>query len=377
MTHSVLLLSRYERLGASSRVRHYNCVPGLEQAGFKVTVAPLLENDYLERLYSGASESPPAMLKNYWRRLRHLFTARRYDLIWIEKEALPWLPASVERAFFRGRPLVIDFDDAWYLRYASHPNRLVRVILGRKLDTLLADASVVTTGSPELTKWATASGAAHVVQMPSSVDIDRYPVLPLPEGPFTIGWMGTPSNVSYLKLIAEPLRHLQRVYGARVRVMGGDQFSIPGVSFDHIPWREDTEARELAACHVGVAPLLDGPWERGKCGYKLLQYMAAARPCVASPVGPNPSIIVPGKTGFLADRPEEWISALTGLAADRERARTLGLAARQRAEAMYSLQDYAAKLISVLKSALRERATDYATATPVRESASTTHSFFP
>ena len=183
--------------------------------------------------------------------------------------------------------------------------------------------------------------------------MERYPVLPLPDGPFTIGWIGTPRNEPYLRLIAEPLRHLHAVYGVRVRVIGGGgRFDIPGVGIDHVPWREDTEARELAACHVGVMPLLDGAWERGKCGYKLIQYMAAGRPAVASAVGASNSIVVPGRTGFLARNAQEWVGALEGLAADRERARNIGLAARQRAEAMYSLQVSAAKLVEVLRDAV-------------------------
>jgi glycosyltransferase involved in cell wall biosynthesis len=353
MGHAVLLLSRYGRMGASSRVRFYNYVPALERAGFDVTIAPLLDGDYLQRLYRGEGRSPQAMLASYWRRFRQVLSARRYDLVWIEKEALPWMPAALERAFFGKRPIVIDFDDAWHLRYARHRNRLVRYILGHKFESLLASARAVTTGSASLTQWAE-TATRRVVQIPSVVDIDRYAVAPLPEGPFTIGWIGTPSTAAYLALISEPLRHLQTVYGARIRMIGANHLSLPQVQIDHIPWREDTEAMELAACHVGIAPLADGPWEAGKCGYKIIQYMAAGRPVVGSPVGENSSIIVAGKTGFLADGVKEWISALSGLAADRERNQKMGLAARERAEAMYSLQCNAPALIEVLLTSWKE-----------------------
>jgi ubiquinone/menaquinone biosynthesis C-methylase UbiE len=193
--------------------------------------------------------------------------------------------------------------------------------------------------------------------MPPTVDLSSYPVRPLPEGPFTIGWIGTPKNTSYLALVAEPLRHLHAAYGARLRLIGGDEdFSLPGVAIDHVPWHEDTEARELARCHVGIMPLPDGPWERGKCGYKLIQYMAAARPGVVSPVGAGTSMIVPGETGFLAGSAEEWVAALSALAADRERVRTLGLAARQRAEATYSLQAAAARLVQIFQDVMSSTA---------------------
>jgi glycosyltransferase involved in cell wall biosynthesis len=353
MTYSVLLLSRYTRKGPSSRVRHYDYLPALEQAGFRVTCAPFLDDEYIERLFGGKSSSPQVLIRAYWRRLRQIAGAQRYDLIWIEKEALPWLPAVLEFAFLRGRPVVIDFDDAWHLRYATHRNPAIRLLLGHKLETGVAKATVVTVGNSMLANWAKSSRAPHVIEMPVTVDVDRYPVLPPPDGPFTIGWIGTPMNDAYLALIAEPLRRLHAAYGARLRVIGGTgRLSLGDVAIDHVPWREDTEAMELARCHVGVMPMRDGPWERGKCGYKVIQYMAAARPAVASAFGASTSIIVHGQTGFLADGTEEWVAALGGLAADRERARRLGLAARQRAEATYSVQCVAPKLIEILRNAV-------------------------
>jgi glycosyltransferase involved in cell wall biosynthesis len=353
MTYSILLLSRYTRKGPSSRVRHYDYLPALERAGFRVTCAPFLDDEYIERLFGGKRNSPQILIRAYWRRLRQMAAVRRYDLIWVEKEALPWLPAVLECAFLRGRPVVIDFDDAWYLRYATHRNPAVRFLLGRKLETVTAKATVVTVGNSMLADWAKSAQAAQVIEVPVAVDIDRYPVLPLPDGPFTIGWIGTPMNDAYLALIAEPLQRLHAAYGARLRVIGGTaRFSLRGVAIDSVPWSEGTEAEELARCHVGVMPLRDGPWERGKCGYKVIQYMAAARPAVADAFGASTSIIVPGETGFLANSTEEWTAALEALAADRERTRKLGLAARQRAEAIYSVQCNAPKLVEILQDAI-------------------------
>jgi glycosyltransferase involved in cell wall biosynthesis len=352
MKHSVLLLSRYERKGPSSRVRHYNYIPALEQAGFQVTAAPFLDQEYLDAFFSGHRRSLRTLAKAYLRRLPQVLSASRYDLIWIEKEALPWLPAAVERILFRGRPMVVDFDDAWYLRYAEHRNPVVRALLGSKLESVISRAAAVTSGSSALTEWAR-SHARVVVELAPAVDIAHYPVLPLPEGPFTVGWIGTPRNEPYVELIAEPLRRLHRDHGARLRLIGGSgRFSIDSVPVDQVPWSEATEARELAACHVGVMPLLDGPWERGKCGYKLIQYMAAARATVASPIGAGSSIVVPGETGFLANSIEEWTAALRRLASDRDRTRKLGLAGRSRAAEAYSLQVLAPKLVDVLKCAV-------------------------
>jgi glycosyltransferase involved in cell wall biosynthesis len=349
---SILLLSRYDRKGASSRVRHYNYVPALERAGFDITIAPLLDSPYLDRLYSNADRGWSVLFGAYWRRLRRILVSRRYDLIWIEKEALPWMPAALEGFLLGKQPIVLDLDDPWYLRYANHRSWLVRSLLGGKFNRLVPRAAVVSTGSLELTKWAKEL-AGRVVQIPSAVDVDSYPLLPLPKGPFTIGWIGTPSNVPYLAAVFEPLRYLQKVHGARLRVIGADQLSVPGLDIEHVPWSEETEALALAGCHVGVAPLADGPWERGKCGYKIIQYMAAGRPAVASPVGANSSIIVPG-TGFLPRNEQEWISTLSLLAGDRDLNEKLGLAARVRARAMYSLQCNVDTLVNILEYALGE-----------------------
>ena len=340
-------------MGPSSRVRHLNFIPALEAAGFTVKVAPFLNDDYLARLYHGEPRDLRFLVQAYWGRLRELFSARNVDLIWIEKEALPWVPAAIECLFLRGRPIVIDFDDPWSLRYSMHSSGIVRALMGDKLERIAGRAAVVTAGSAQLSQWLRSTHSPQIVEWPPAVEVARYPKLPLPEGPFTIGWIGTPGNEAYLNLIAEPLRALCTEAKARVRVIGGGRgFSLPGVTVDYVPWREETEAIELARCHVGVMPLSDGPWERGKCGYKLIQYMAAGRATVASRVGAASSITVPGQTGLLANSVEEWTVALRRLAADRKFTERLGIAGRQRVEASYSLQATAPKLIALFEQAL-------------------------
>ncbi len=357
MTHSVLLLSRYERKGPSSRVRHYNFIPALNRAGFEVTVAPLLDDEYLECYFRGVRPSLRLIVKAYARRLGQLLTAHRYDLVWLEKEALPWLPAVVEHAFLRQVPLIIDFDDPWHLRYANHRFWITRAILGQKFESLIERAAVITTGNSDLARWAEALRARHVVDLPSVVDIARYELTPIPDGPFTVGWIGTPSNTRYLELVAEPLRHLHAKFGARLRVIGGaEDFALPGVAIDHIPWSEETETRELSRCHIGIMPLVDGPWERAKSGYKIVQYMASGRPAVASPVGVNEQIIVPGQVGYLPGSEEEWVAVFDKLASDPDHLRGLGLAARRLAEEKYSLDRAASQLIGIFHEALAARA---------------------
>ena len=352
MNCSLLVLTRYGRNGPSSRVRHYNYVPALQRAGFDVTTAPLFSDEYIERLYGGRRLSVIELCKAYGRRLHQLVASRPYDLLWIEKELLPWLPAWLERALLATRTYVMDLDDPWHLRYAQQPYALVRYPLRHKLEHLAARAALVVVGNSTLAEWANRAGARKVIEVPSSVDLDRYPVLPLPEGPFTVGWIGTPPTEKYLALVAEPLHQLQASHAARVLAIGvADGFSMPGVKIERASWSENDEAADLARCHVGLAPLRNGEWERAKSGYKLVQYMAAGRATIASPVGTNASIVVHGRTGLLADTMEEWIDALRMLATDSNRLKSFGDNGRRRVEEKYSLQVASSKMIEALQEA--------------------------
>jgi glycosyltransferase involved in cell wall biosynthesis len=352
VSYSLLVLTRYGRQGASSRVRHYEYVPALQGAGFDVTIAPFFPDAYLDRLYGGNRLSIVELGKAYGRRVLRLLASRRYDLLWIEKETLPWVPAAVERVLLERHRYIIDFDDAWYLRYAQHSRAMVRHSLGRKLENLARRAALVVVGSSVLGDWATAAGACRIIELPSCVDLDRYSVVPLPEGPFTAGWIGTPVTEKYLALAAEPLRQLQATRGARVIAIGvSDRFSLPGVTVERAAWCEQHEAAELGRCHVGISPLSDGAWERGKCGYKLLQYMAAGRATIASPVGANASIVIHGQTGFLPESTKEWLDCLSMLAANPSLLKNLGLNGRRRVENMYSLRATSTRLIEALHEA--------------------------
>lgn len=355
---AVLLLSRYDRLGASSRLRFLDFLPALRAAGVEVTPAPLFGDDYLRALYAGRRQGPAALAAAYARRLGDLLRARRYDLVWLEKEALPWLPAWVERALLGGVPYVMDLDDAWYHRYGLHRSGLVRGVLGGKLEALAGKARLVVAGNDHLADWARASGARDVLVLPTVIDLERYPPQPppqkLPAGrPFTVGWMGSPSSAPYLDLVAPALAGLAgRARLLLVGAHGAEPAGLPaGLPVEHAAWSEDGEAALLARFDAGIMPLLDGPWERGKCGYKLIQYMAAGRPVVASPVGVNTTLVHEGENGFLAADAAGWAAALGRLADDPDLRARLGAAGRRLVEERYSLQAVAPRLADALRGA--------------------------
>ena len=171
----VLLLSRYERLGASSRVRSYQFLDALAAAGVSVEVCPLFDDAYVRARHSEAGVPVANVATAYARRVRDVLTHRDAAAFWIEYEALPWLPYAVERAFIGARgAVVVDYDDAIFHRYDQHPSALVRGLLGRKIDQIMAAADVVVAGNEYLAARAREAGARRVEILPTVIDLAKY-----------------------------------------------------------------------------------------------------------------------------------------------------------------------------------------------------------
>jgi glycosyltransferase involved in cell wall biosynthesis len=363
----LLLLTRYDVLGASSRLRSLQYIPWLEASGFSVTHMPLLSSDYLNNIYRssgwlrGRIKSLKQLQSAMIGRLAAIIEARRYDVIWVEKEVFPYLPGSFEKMLsWAGVPYVVDYDDAIFHRYDGSQSRIVRSLLGAKLEPLLRGAFAVTAGNTYLTDYARSHGAARVEYVPTVLDIERYACVPEPEGKvFRICWIGSPSTASYLPIIYPALRVLSRERPIRLVTIGAPPLMLEGVAVEQHEWSLRSEARLIEGCHVGVMPLHNTPWELGKCGYKLLQYMACGRPVVASPVGVNEAL-VRGKAGFLAGNDAEWLEAFRVLAQSLDSRAVMGLAGRARVEENYTLQVMAPRISTLLTEAVASRRRDAA-----------------
>lgn len=348
----VLVLTKYGRLGASSRMRSLQYLPWFEQACLQVTLQPLLPDDFLSARYQRGSYGAWSLLKAYAHRLRALRSCQQFNVVWIEKEALPWWPLWLELALLRGVPYVLDYDDAVFHNYDQHANAWVRRLFGRRLDGLMAQAALVVGGNNYLAQRARVAGAPWVEVVPTVIDLVRYPAprtLQAVDGLPRIVWIGSPTTVRYLQLIREPLQALAVRQPFVLRVIGGGAVDLPGVQVEVVPWAEATEVESISACQVGVMPLEDSLWERGKCGYKLIQYMACGLPMVASAVGVNPEIVRNGENGFLATTPQEWLDAFVKLLADASLRGTMGAAGRRRVEDEYCIQTTGPRTAQLLR----------------------------
>lgn len=342
---TILMLTRYGEAGPSSRMRFYQYADALRGAGARLVFSPLFEDRYVETLYRTGAKDRGAMVRGYARRAAALASARA-DLVWVEKEVFPYLPGPFERLLAaRGLRYVVDYDDAIFHNYDRSGSRLVRRLLGRKLDPLLRRAALVTAGNEYLADYARDHGASAVEIVPTVVDLRRYPVLPPPGGSrVRVGWIGTPGNARYLAPVVAALNRLRDRFPLMLVTVGAGDVAGLEVPHERLAWSAEREGELAAGFDLGVMPLPDSPWERGKCGYKLIQYMAAARPVIASPVGVNGTIVTPD-VGFLAASAEAWIDSLATLAGDPAMRGAMGNRARQRVAGHYALDVAAPALI--------------------------------
>jgi glycosyltransferase involved in cell wall biosynthesis len=346
----VLLLSRYDQLGASSRLRFFQFLPALATEGIGVHVQALLGNDYLHRIYKGRNALFHAAM-GVIRRVNVLVASGQYDVLWLEKELFPWLPFWFERGWLTERPVLVDYDDAIFHNYDLHRHRLVRRLLGRKVDHLMRCAAAVTVGNAYLATRAREAGAKRIAVLPTVVDTTRYALRSVGNASkCRIGWIGTPKTARYLENVESALIDVSGKDDVLITLIGSGSVNLRGVPLEMREWSEATEARDISLLDVGIMPIPDEPWERGKCGYKLIQYMASGIPVVASPVGANKELVKHGENGFLANSPTQWSHYLRLLIRDPDLRRHMGLAGRRQVEKQYSVDSVVPKLALLLKS---------------------------
>jgi|YelNatPaOPRAMG01_1025707.scaffolds.fasta_scaffold02179_16 hypothetical protein len=312
----VLFLTQGGREHPSSRYRVYQLLPALRQLGIEPTAVPL--------------RSPAD-----WRR------AEDHDVVVVQKGLAPGLPALVERWLAAGKPMVFDFDDAiWLPREGGR--RLFRWLhRERCVQTMLRRAAAVMAGNNYLAEYARRFNA-NVTVVPTAVDVNRYDSGRAEARPSVIGWIGSASTLAYLR----PVQPVFERLGVPLRVIAAGNPPFP-VEFRQ--WRLETELDELRQIGIGIAPMPDTPWTRGKCGLKVLQYMACGIPVVASPVGVHNELIQPGVNGFLAGSVDEWVDTLRRLQENAAQRRDLGQAGACMVRDRFNLPGAAETVAAVLR----------------------------
>jgi glycosyltransferase involved in cell wall biosynthesis len=333
--------------------------PFLRRAGIDIDFAPFECEDLHACLYGpgGAWRKLRLISHACARRARLLRSIRDYDAVYIFREAAVLGPPFFERLVRRsGVPLIFDFDDAIFVPYTSPSNGyLSRLKFASKTGTICRLASHVMAGNRYLANYARQFND-DITVVPTTIDTEKYAVRrPEPKAVPVIGWSGSHSTSKYMELLHESLRRLACRARFRLRVIGARRYEIEGVDVEVLPWRAETEVADLRPIDIGLMPLPDDRWAKGKCGLKALQYMALGIPAVCSPVGVNCEIIRDGENGFLASTPEDWVNKLELLLRSADMRRDIGLAGRATVEANYAASVQARRVQSIFEVVVDRR----------------------
>ena len=356
----VLALSPIPEEGAGCRFRIAQYLPYLRDAGFDVTISSFYTPEFFQVVYQRGQYAKKAalFLVSAWRRFRELFSVGQYDLVWLYREAIPLGPPIVESMIARrGIPIVYDFDDAIFLPSVSEANKAISFLKKpERVATILRQSRRVVVGNEFLAAYARQFNDAVTV-IPTAVDTDRFTprtdVAGNPDRELVVGWIGSPTTFPYLEALAGVLRDVAAAHPFTLKVSGaGRPVRFDGLKVDEVPWSLANEVNLFNTLDVGVYPLTDDQWSKGKCGFKAIQCMACGVPVVAAAVGVNREIIVDGVNSFLASTPAEWVEKIGRLLTDGDLRGRMAASGRKTIEERYSLRVTAPEIAAVLASAL-------------------------
>ena len=353
-----LVPSLYDK-SPGQRYRLEQWEPLLRERGVDITYAPFECAELNDVVYKQGQIAKKLRLvvQALGRRAALLSKLTNYDVIYLHREAALLGPAVFERLIHRsGVPIVFDFDDAIFLSYKSPSNGYLSYLkFAGKTKTNCRLAAHVMVGNPYLAEYARQFNQ-NVSIIPTTIDTDKYKPVNIEDssGPLVIGWTGSHSTVQHLDTLRSALAKLAQRESIRLRVIGTPNYQIEGVEFETIMWRSETEVEDLSAVDIGIMPLPDDNWARGKCGAKALQFMAMGIPTVCSPVGVNTDIIQDNENGLIANSEDEWIEKLSLLIRSRELRARLGKAGRQTIEQRFSAAVQAPRVHEVLESVVRK-----------------------
>lgn len=290
-------------------------------------------------------------------RIFDVLRALNFDLVFIYREVTPLGPAIFERIlFYLKKPIIYDFDDAIYLPSSSEANRLVRFLkFPGKTAKIVKLSTLVLAGNSNLKKYALQFNS-QVEVLPTVIDTDLYrPAKKDAGGNICVGWSGSFTTIAHLNLLRGVLREIFSKYKVDIKVIGSKDFSIEGVPIEAKDWNLASEIDDLSCFDIGLMPLPDDEWGRGKCALKALQYMALGIAPVCSPVGVNREIIQDGINGFLCASEAEWIDKISLLIKDRKLRLDMGQAARKTVEERYSVKINAPKFLEILEKVYHQK----------------------
>jgi glycosyltransferase involved in cell wall biosynthesis len=329
----------------SQRFRFEQYLTVLQEHGHTVKLAPFWDEATWAILYRPgfAVAKVRGILAGFVRRLLLLWAVPHYDWVFIHREVAPLGPPVLEWVITKvlRKRVIYDFDDAIWLPNTSESNQIAAGFKWHhKVNSICRWAYRISCGNAYLADFARQFNSRVVIN-PTTIDTERLHNQVRDQaasGRLVIGWTGTHSTLKYLDQVVPVLAKLEAEgLMFEFRVISNQPPSFQLQSLVYLPWRKDTEIADLLSFHVGLMPLEDDLWAKGKCAFKALQYMALGVPALVSPVGMNTEVVQHGYNGFVCATPAEWEASLRQLLANTSLRQHLGAAARATIEQRYSV----------------------------------------
>ena len=326
----------------SQRFRFEQYLGYLNENGYKCNFSWLLSATDDKYFYSRGKlfRKGLIVLKSTWKRLFETFSASKYDIVFVQREAFMLGTSFFERQFAKKTKMIFDFDDSIWVQNISTANRMFALFKdAEKTKDIIGKADLVFAGNNYLADFAKQFNK-HVVIVPTTIDTEVYkPVVKMPKDKVCIGWSGSVTTIEHMETKMQALKAIKNKYGDKVyfKIIGDEKYYSEDLKTQGLPWKKETEVEEMTEFDIGLMPLPDTEWAKGKCGLKGLQYMALGIPTIMSPVGVNAEIITDHVNGLLAYTNEEWVDKLSLLIDSFDLRQLLGTAGRKTVEANFSV----------------------------------------
>lgn len=344
MKKKILIITNHRKDRApGQRFRFEQYLDYLEANGFDIEFSYFLNEKDDKIFYSNGNYFGKFLIifKNIFLRIKNVSNVNKYDIIFIYREATVLGTIFFEKLLSKNKAKIIfDFDDSIWLENISEGNKnLAWLKRADKTAALIALSDLVFAGNAYLANY-TRQFNENVVIVPTTIDTDEYRRANKSiSSPICIGWSGSITTIQHFQFALPYLKILKEKYGSKIcfKVIGDSSFENTELGIQGISWQKDSEILDLSTIDIGIMPLPDDEWAKGKCGLKGLQYMSLGIPTVMSPVGVNTDIIQDGVNGFLCTTTKEWVEKLSLLIESATLREELGKAGRLTVEAKYSV----------------------------------------
>jgi glycosyltransferase involved in cell wall biosynthesis len=343
----------------SQRFRFEQYLSFLEKNGYQFQMSALLnaKDDRLFYSRSGVLRKGWIYLKTLKKRTADWLRANKYDLIFIQREALMTGSTFFEKRFSRSKAkMIFDFDDSIWLQNVSAANKKLAFLKNaQKTSKIIGMSDLIFAGNRYLAGYAEQFNP-NVVIIPTTIDTDQYkpPAEKKQGGPVCIGWSGSITTIQHFAIAIPVLKKIREKYGDRVsfKIIGDANYYCTELDTKGEAWKAATEVEDLAKIDIGIMPLHDDEWAKGKCGLKGLQYMAIGIPTLMSPVGVNSEIIQNGVNGYLPATEDEWIKQLSELIENADLRKRIGDRGRETVVKRYSVDAWKEKYLDTFNELL-------------------------